>query len=292
MQVHKHNRRGCIESIRHCPVVYGRSVVIETFLAAQAELGEGPSWDATFDRLVWVDIVRGEVHGTTADGQDSLLWQTSGPTGFVAQQSPRAWYVAHRDRIALVENWTTEREVASLGLPERVRINDGKLGPDGRLFFGTMNIEGSGTDGEFYRMESSGEIETLVDGIGISNGLCWKADSTQLFYIDTPTGRIDTFDFDAEHGAISNRSTVVQFEPEWGSPDGMTILDDLLWVACWGGWAVRAFSLDGQLAEVVQVPAMNPTSCTFGGDGRLYVTSALVDSSRTADDGSIFVVSL
>jgi len=49
-----------------------------------------------------------------------------------------------------------------------------------------------------------------------------------------------------------------------------------LWVACFGGSAVRCFSPDGVPLDEVVFPVTQVTSCTFGGSdlADLYVTSA------------------
>ena len=82
---------------------------------------------------------------------------------------------------------------------------------------------------------ANGTSVKLLDAVTISNGLCWSSDGSTLFYIDTPTQRIDAFDYDVETGAISNRRAIVKIPEDAGSPDGMTIDDeDGLWVAMWG----------------------------------------------------------
>jgi len=62
------------------------------------------------------------------------------------------------------------------------RCNDGKVGPDGRLYFGTMataDAPGGGrpTTGSLYVMDHDGSVRRLLEGITISNGLAWSADA-------------------------------------------------------------------------------------------------------------------
>ena len=49
-----------------------------------------------------------------------------------------------------------------------------------------------------------------------------------------------------------------------------------LWVACFGGAAVRCFSPAGEQLDEVSFPVTQVTSCAFGGPGLadLYVTTA------------------
>ena len=52
--------------------------------------------------------------------------------------------------------------------------------------------------------------------------------------------------------------------------------EGFVWIAVYGGGAVRRYTPSGELALVVELPVTQPTSCTFGGaDLRdLYITSA------------------
>ena len=117
----------------------------------------------------------------------------------------------------------------------------------------------------------------MLDDVSISNGIDWSDDGRLMYYVDTPTGSIDVFDFDAAEGAIANRRSLVRVEAGAGWPDGLTLdADGYLWVALWSGGAVYRYTPDGVLDRVVPVPVSHPTSCTFGGRdlGDLYITTA------------------
>ena len=74
------------------------------------------------------------------------------------------------------------------------------------------------------------------------------------------------------------------------------ISEGSIWLALWGGGAVHRYSPDGDLIEVVTVPATQVTSCVFGGpDLRdLYVTSAATGLSAGGNpalsEGGLFKV--
>ena len=60
-------------------------------------------------------------------------------------------------------------------------------------------------------------------------------------------------------------------------PDGLTVdAEGMLWVAFWGGGAVRRYDPAGRALEEVRTDAPQTTSCCLGGaDGRtLFITSA------------------
>ena len=59
-------------------------MLAERLTAAGAELGEGPVWRAESGEVVWVDILRGEIHATALDGSSRLVRQHAMPVGAVA----------------------------------------------------------------------------------------------------------------------------------------------------------------------------------------------------------------
>ena len=56
----------------------------ERLAATSAELGEGPVWRRESSEIVWVDILRGEVHATDMDGRSRLVRRHAMPVGAVA----------------------------------------------------------------------------------------------------------------------------------------------------------------------------------------------------------------
>jgi sugar lactone lactonase YvrE len=157
-----------------------------------------------------------------------------------------------------------------------LRFNEGKCDTSGRFWAGTMAYDETPGAGALYRLDPDGRASLMLIGVTISNGLAWSLDGRTMYYIDSPTRRIDAFSFTPETGEISDRRPVITIPGELGVPDGMTIdAEGGLWVALWGGAAVHRY-LDGRLAEVIRLPVSQPTSCAFGGSDldELYVTSA------------------
>jgi sugar lactone lactonase YvrE len=114
--------------------------------------------------------------------------------------------------------------------------------------------------------------------VSISNGVQWSADGTRVYYIDTPTRRVDVFDVDPGTGAWSGRRVHIHLDNTPGYPDGMAIdEDDGLWVALWGDGAINHYTAAGRLVETITVPGVTQaSSCAFGDSGRdvLYITTS------------------
>ncbi len=70
-------------------------------------------------------------------------------------------------------------------------------------------------------MDKDLHVEHKLGGVTISNGLAWSGDAKTMYYIDTPTGQVDAFDYDIATGAITNRRAAVEIAGDIF--DGMTI---------------------------------------------------------------------
>ena len=258
---------------------------VELVIDAKAELGEGAIWDPRNAVLYWVDIVGGKIHVyNPASGSDRAI-DAGGQVGTVVARSSGGLMIALGNSFARLDLDTEEADVVHT-LDEESRLNDGKCDPAGRFWAGTMGPEGTAS---LYCLFPDLSVKKMLDGVTTSNGLCWALDAKTMYYIDTPTQRVDAFDFDVATGEIANRRTVIDVPAEMGHPDGMTIdAEGKLWVAHWDGWHVHRWDPEsGELLESISVPAARVTSCAFGGPDLddLYITTARVgiDGSALAD---------
>jgi sugar lactone lactonase YvrE len=132
--------------------------------------------------------------------------------------------------------------------------------------------------GSLYSYSNTGTLKTLLTGTRISNGLTWSPNYQTFYHIDTPTRQVTAYDYDLASGEIANPRLAVNIPPRLGWPDGMTSdMEGMLWVAMWGGEKLTRWNpATGDLLEAIAFPALNVTSCVFGGPNMtdLYITSA------------------
>lgn len=249
---------------------------VEVVVATGAEIGEGPVWDARSSRLVWIDILGRRIHLTDTGSGATEEIEVPLHVGAVALRAAGGFVAALQDGFWVVGDGPARRITTIPEAEPGLRFNDGKCDPDGRFWAGTMAYDEARGAAALYRLGSDGRATRVLDGVTISNGLAWSPDGNTMYYIDTPTQRIDAFSYVPSTGEIKERRTVIRIPPEVGAPDGMTIdAEGGLWVALWGGGSVRRY-LDGRLDQVIEMPVSRPTSCAFGGVDldELYVTSA------------------
>jgi sugar lactone lactonase YvrE len=248
-------------------------------LAFDDHLGEGPVWLPRERRLLHVDITAGTVHAWEWADWSRTALALEPPIGFAIPRRSGGLVVGQRHAVGLLDEGAvvprslTEVETSA----EENRFNDAKCDAAGRLWAGTMSTVREPGAGALYRIEPDGATERVVAGTTISNGLGWSGDGSRMWFIDSPTQRVDVFDFDAAAGRISGRRAFAEIDPADGLPDGLAVdAEDGVWVALFGGGALRRYGPDGALDVVIELPVTNPTCPTFGGPELdvLFVTSA------------------
>jgi sugar lactone lactonase YvrE len=241
-----------------------------------AQLGEGPRWDAATGTLLWVDIPARLVHRyDPAAGADTS--QEVGDVVSLALPRKRGGVVVGLpDGLHLLDGRPSTL-VAPIEAQRRdTRTNDGACDPVGRLWVGTMALDERSPVAGLYRVDPDMSVTAVLAGTTITNGLGWSPDGTRFYFIDSPTRRVDVFDFDLVMGKLENRRPLAAVEVEGAVPDGLTVdAEGCLWVALHGGWGLRRYSPDGELLGTVDLPVARVTSCCFGGEGLrdLYVTT-------------------
>ncbi|MET9388812.1 SMP-30/gluconolactonase/LRE family protein [Streptomyces sp. NPDC006624] len=263
----------------------------EIAVRAEAELGEGPTWDAASGRLLWIDILGCRVHTYDPATGRRTTRRTEQHVGAVKPRAGGGLVLNLRDGIGLLDPGDGFRWLHREPVPGR-RANDAAVAPDGSLWAGTMRYDEAPGGGTLSRVTGDGTVEVVLDDVAVSNGTGWSPDGRLLYYIDSPTRRIDVFDH--ADGRLTGRRTLAVIEDGAGFPDGLTVdADGCVWVALWQGAAVRRYTPDGALDRVIELPVPLVTACAFGGPGLtdLYVTTARVGLAEPpALAGSLFVV--
>jgi sugar lactone lactonase YvrE len=281
-----------------------RTVASRVAGSHRAEHAEGPCWDPRLERLLWVDQYAGLVHQARFDADNRRLqvehsFQVGAPVGAVVPSlgPDGGWLLAADHGFAHLSHDGT---VTRLGQPEadavaRMRMNDGKADPHGAVWAGSMAFDKKPGAGSLYRLDPDGTITVARTRTTISNGLAFSPDGDRLYYIDTPTQRVDRFHIAAD-GRLTDQATIITVDPSLGHPDGMCIdTEGCLWVALWGGSAVHRYTPAGELLAIVEVDAPQVSSCAFGGPdlSTLFITTSAEDMTgaqlaRHEHSGKVF----
>ena len=263
-----------------------------------SQWGEGPIWWG--NSLFYVDIEGNKLLCLKPDTCEETIWEIGERIGTIVPSENDDEVIYAGDTGYVRFNLKTGSK-AALADPEtsmrgKNRFNDGKCDPAGRFWAGTISMIKDTGSANLYCLDTDGSLSLKVSGVTNSNGICWSADSTKMFYIDTPMQNVRAYDYDLESGAISNPRVVIDTVAQGynSSPDGMTIdADGMLWVAfCHGACVVRFDPQKDKELQRIDLPCIETTACAFGGKNldRLFVTTGIKAELDEPDAGKVFVI--
>jgi len=261
----------------------------------ECQVGECPLWHPDEQRLYWTDQFTGRLfrYDPAADSHEQV-YDGEDVTGFTFQSTGSLLLFMDGGRV--VEWSDGEQTTVVEGVPEieDSRFNDVIAEPEGRVFCGTQP---AADDRAFlFRLDTDGDLTTLLDDVQLSNGLGFSPALDQLYLCETMSGTVYRFDYDRGAGTLSNRSTFAEIPQEEGMPDGLTVdTDGCVWVALYGGNCIVRFAPDGTEQRRIEFPTRDVTSLAFGGPSTsdLYVTSAAHRADEDDESaGALFRLSL
>lgn len=259
-------------------------------------LSESPFWHPQEQRLYWVDIpgrriARVAVQGLQAHGAVEY-WPLTQEPGCIAPVQGGGLVMALRDGIYLAREWggDLQRLAAAPYDTARLRFNDGKCDPQGRLWAGSMYEPKDQALGVLYALRGTALTSEAL-GATTANGLAWSPDGRTLYWSDTASHRVRAWDFDPQTGHLSNERLFHQFPLKpagwaWGDaaapayggrPDGAAMdAEGAYWSAQYEGRRLVRLSPAGDVLAVVETPVQCPTMPCFGGEDlkTLFITSA------------------
>ncbi|WP_051348491.1 SMP-30/gluconolactonase/LRE family protein [Peribacillus kribbensis] len=249
----------------------------ELLINSACILGEGPFWHD--HKIHWIDIKEKTLFTYKPSSSGSRSIKLHDYAGAVVPRQSGGWTAALRDGFYHIH---ANGEAEFIADPESHlsdnRFNDGKTDQHGRFVAGTMSLSNEEKKGALYRLERDGSVHKMLDHVSLSNGLAWTHDGNTFYHIDTPTQKINAYDYNLDTGELSNGRTVIEVPPGEGAPDGMTIdTEGNLWVAHWGGGQVACWDpRTGKKLRSIELPVEQVTCCTFGGEemNELFITTA------------------
>lgn len=254
-------------------------------------VGESPVWEAARQRLLWCDIPAGVIHALELTSGARQSWSFGEPVPSFGLARHGRLVVALRSDVVLFDPDSGARQVVASVTHAKpaMRLNDGKVGPDGAFWVGSMDSEGEAA--KLYRVAPDGAVRIVAEDIAISNGLAWNAAATRLYHSDSRGGMwIDCWEFDAGNGAVANRRRLRDQDLANGRPDGGACdIAGNYWSAGPSAGRINRFSADGALLDWVDVPLQRPTMPCFGGpDMRtVFVTSLDSGVESAGHDGIV-----
>lgn len=271
------------------------STTVNVVVSRRAQCGEGPLWDETSGRVVWVDIMAGEILSTSWATRETTALTYPAWVGAAAPRAAGGYVAAVTTGFVGLDSAGTVTDRADC-LTDGVRMNDAKVDPAGVYWAGSCAMDFAAGQGGLWRLDEAWEPTLVVPGLTQPNGMGWSADGTAMYLIDTQWRQVLQFTFDPQTSRIVDPTPRVLVEadefPQY--PDGLTVdRDGHLWIAEFAGSAVYEFDTDGRKLRTIAIPTAQPTSVAFVGPDRdaLWVTSAAAGLDDDPFAGSVFEVS-
>jgi L-arabinonolactonase len=255
------------------------------------QLGESPVWDDRTQRLYWIDSLAGTIHRLDPATGELRNFQAPAPVGSMVLRRDGGAMLALRHGFSRYdfERGEVTSSIAEIdGNHPMVRLNDGKVDPQGRFVAGTMHHGRTHDEpalGGLYRL-NGGSLELLDTDIGVTNGPCFSPDGAIFYLADSARRSIWAYDY-RHDGPPTNKRLFADTRALNSAPDGATVdAEGYLWSVLVLAGAIARFAPDGHLDRTVELPVKHPTSVAFGGPDLdiLFVTSISKSTNLTASE--------
>jgi len=265
--------------------------------------GEGIFWSSAHRLLYWTDINGEQVWTFNPASESTQSYRTPGRVCCFAARKDRSateLVVAFADGFAFLDLGTGECVPISDFEPEKptTRLNDGRTDSYGRFIAGGMDEKDLAPISSVWRLDPDLTLTRLFHGVACANSICFSPDGRTMYFADSPTREIASFEYDPTKGDLGARKIIATLSAGTGVPDGSCVdSEGCLWNAVWEGYRVERRTPNGQLDRIVEVPVKKPTCCAFGGNdlATLYITSSRLaeteeDLDREPVAGGLFSV--
>jgi sugar lactone lactonase YvrE len=266
---------------------------VEQLIDLPLGVGEGPLWHAAENALYFVDILAPALFRLDPATRALTRWDMPSAIGSFGLCRDGRAIVALRHGIHLFDFASGRFELVAHPEADQPgnRLNDGKVGPDGRFWVGSMDDTPEKQPvASLYRVDHDGTCTRMLDGLVVSNGLAWSPDGRTLFHSDSRGKFVQAFDYDLASGAISRQRTLRILEEEDGRPDGAACdAEGYYWSAGVSAGCLNRIAPDGRIDRKVVLPVPAPTMPCFGGPDlkTLFVTSLTTDRTGTKTAGTL-----
>ena len=244
-------------------------IIFEPLSDLRLTLGESPVWDDRRGCVFLCDIDAGRLLAMNLDGRLAGEWSLGAAVCSLGLGDSGSLVVALAREIIAFDPDTGNRQTLAqlVDEPDGNRFNDGKIGPDGAFWVGTMAPQRQPT-AALYRIDATGRLVRRKAGLRISNGLAWSPEGSRLYHSDSAGCWIEAHAFDPETGEIGPANRLAEPGEAQGRPDGAaTDAEGFYWSAGVSAGCLNRFAPDGRLVATYTTPLAAPTMPCFCGPG-------------------------
>ncbi|GMM29440.1 hypothetical protein DAMA08_021850 [Martiniozyma asiatica (nom. inval.)] len=266
------------------------------------DLLEGITYDDRNKTLYYINIVNGSIHVIPHDSAPFEI-KVDKSIGVIGLTTTPGVLIAGVHTKLVTVDVATGKITELLAYPDgnvvdgyQLRSNDGSVSPDGAFWVGTM-VDGSGSPsiGSLYRYTHLDGLVKQWGGSAIANGINWDLKRGKMYWTDSATHCVFSYDWDVIENKVDAASKKVFYRDDLGfEPDGSCLdTEGNLYVAVYGRGQVRRVNPQGFVDLEIDLPNKYVTCCVFGGDdySDLYITTAK-NGQEGGLGGRIFIANL
>lgn len=248
----------------------------------RCQLGEGPVWHPERATLLWVDIYGPVVYEADPKGGALRAIGFGEPVSAIGLIDASSIAVASAIGLYRVDLDTGKRSLLAPLEADKPgnRSNDGRVGPGGAFWIGTMTDPPRGKGGGTVYRFHGGAFDVVRPDVTTPNSTAFSPDGTRAYLSDTTEHRIWVYELDPETGGpIRKPDLFADLSDEGLLPDGSVVdAAGRLWNAQFGSGRVACYRSDGTFERAVDLPVAQTTCPAFGGPDlkTMFVTSARV----------------
>lgn len=251
-------------------------------LDARALVGEGIVWCPVSEKALWVDVWACKLHRYDPVSGIDEEWILPERVGCVAPVDGGRVVLGLVSGVYVFDLQTLDLRpyFAIEGGSEYNRCNDSVVDPAGRLWCGTMNLQGLNGEptGQLYSIEREGAGVSWLRQAHLLNGLACSPEGKVLYVSDShPEVRtVWKFDLDIDSGHIANQQVFFDCKEMNGRPDGATVdIDGCYWICAVDGGEVLRITPRGKVDRRVRLPVTKPSKVAIGGSSfdTLFITT-------------------
>ena len=255
--------------------------------------GESPVWDAETAALWFVDMSAPELLRLDTGSGAVVRWTMPATIGSFGLCLGGRVLVALRGGVHFFD--PASGNLTLIAHPEAgkptLRLNDGKVSPDGRFWFGSMDESAVRQPlAALFRLNPDLTCRRMAGGLRVSNGLAWSADGKLMYHSDSTARWVHVHDYDPATGAISAARQTCTLSNEQGRPDGAAMdMEGFYWSAGVSAGRLNRIGPDGVIARSIALPMLAPSMPCFGGpDMRtMFVTSLSAERGGVRQAGTL-----
>lgn len=245
-------------------------------------LAESPVWDERRQVLFWCDILGKTVRSAALGPCQYRQWSFPHTVSSLGLCENGDLVIACGMDIVILDPDSGRTSLLhSIPAPEGIpcRLNDGRVGPDGAFWVGTMhNVPLSDMEphGELWRITPR-SAKRMQTGLTCPNGLAFSPDGSIMWQSDSVQKWIRRRNFDRVNGLFDEGVLVAQMTEETGRPDGGCLdSSGTYYSAGVSAGMLNVFAEDGgKQTASIKMPVPHPTMPCFGGPdfSTLFITS-------------------